>query len=143
MASYLAHVGNNNHQHKGVLLYGNQGTGKSMYSNLIQYEAGKKVLSTVRATQREIYSKVLDIGENETLRKYIYPKYLFLDEVGRVNPTENLSHVFFELINKRYSMNLQTIITSNLMTGIGQHVDVDRLKEFIVIKFEGESRRGK
>ena len=142
IASYLDYLREDNIPSKGILMFGNQGTGKNMYSNLIQFEAEKQGKTTVRATHKTVYEEVLELGNKPALLKYIQPDFLFLDEIGRVNKTDNLGHTFFDLINKRYSSNKQTIFTTNLTEGIGDFIDLDRLKEFKVIKFDYNSRRG-
>jgi DNA replication protein DnaC len=128
---------------KGLGFYGYQGTGKSMLSNLIQFEMNKLSFSTLRSTQFDIYQDVLKHGSVIAVEKYTYPDFLFIDEIGRLNKTDNAYHVFFNLINKRYSSSKQTVFTTNLGKEIYEFLDQDRLKEFIKVGFMWESHRGK
>jgi len=124
---------------KGILLYGNQGTGKNMMSNLIQYNFIKRGLRTHRDTQFGIYEKILN--KEKTVRDYLEYDVLFIDEIGRINDTENATRTFFEIMDKFKSNNRQVVLTTNLNDKIFDYLDQERIKEYKKVLFDGESKR--
>ena len=128
-------------EEKGLILYGKQGTGKNMLSNIVQYELIKAGLRTHRDTQFNIYNKILK--DEATIRSYLQYDVLFVDEIGRISNTEPSRNTFFELMDTFKSKNKQIVLTTNLKEGMKDFIDLERLKEYMVIPFTWESSRGK
>ena len=124
----------------GFLLYGKRGTGKTMLSNLIQYEYSKLNLITKRDSQYSIYQKLLE--KEAKVSDYLYQDLLIIEEVGRTTSTEANYHAFFDIIEKRIMKRKVTIMTSNLTTDITKFIDGDRLRDFKRLYFNWETARG-
>jgi DNA replication protein DnaC len=137
-----SHIYGDSKEIRGLIFYGNQGNGKSMLSNLIQFEALKAGKRARRITQFDLYNQFLE--DRRIIEYYKEPDFLFLDEIGRINNSDYAQNAFFDLVNHRYSKLKQTIITTNLKKNqLSEFVDSDRMKEFRIVEFNWDSRRGR
>ncbi|MCQ2463764.1 MAG: ATP-binding protein [Clostridia bacterium] len=105
-------------QGKGIIFYGNIGTGKTYAAYEIAnalMEKGYPVLaSSVSKLSKALFSandkqKYLD-GLNSTY------KLLILDDLGTERKSEYMKEQLFDIINSRYEAKLPMIVTTNLTT---------------------------
>lgn len=152
MQSYVAHFADFRRQGKGLLLYGNCGTGKTYaacevanalidrdYSVLVTNFA--RVLNTLQGTFEK--QKYID-----SLNKY---QLLVIDDLGIERDTQFAKEQVFNIIDSRYRVGLPMIITTNLsMEKIKNPDDIENariydriLERCFPIEVTGGSRRRK
>lgn len=138
-----------------LILSGNVGTGKThlacaIASTLIhKYGICAKYLTVMQAMQRIRATYAQGAGESEhtVLERIAAVDLLILDEVGVQSGSAHEHAMLFEIINRRYSDVLPTIVISNLgakelAAAIGERL-VDRLRENgAVLTFGWDSYRG-
>jgi DNA replication protein DnaC len=102
-----------------LIVLGNTGTGKTFLSaavlNLL-FDKNEEIFYT---THRRFIEEIQRaIGENKSqhsiIDKLSYKKYLILDDLGAATCSEWQQEMILELIDRRYSNKLKTLITSNL-----------------------------
>lgn len=107
---------------KSLFLWGKYGAGKTTYA----FALIKKLMQTRHASEyfwpRYVTGRQLDAqllrasrqeGEEWEIQKFSDQDLLFLDDLGRVTPTERFKIQLFEIINQRMACRKPTIITSN------------------------------
>jgi len=112
------------HQGKGLFIYGNVGSGKTyLCSSIANYllEKGKDVLFIVVPDLldeiRASYSGETEMSESQVLRYAINAPVLILDDLGAHNYTEWAKNKIYSIINNRLNNEMPTIINSNLNLG--------------------------
>ena len=101
---------------ENIVFIGGNGTGKTMISKNIAFEAVKQGLNVVCETagvmltslSRYESSGILSRG----LAKYVKPNLLLIDELGQISFSERHADLLFAVINARY-LKKSTIITTN------------------------------
>lgn len=110
----------NGMEKKGLILVGNNGTGKthlacSIANKLI--ENGTPViygtLINLLAELRNSYDTDNNISEMEIIKLYENVDLLIIDDLGKEKPSEWGVEKLFTIINSRYEKNLPVIITTN------------------------------
>lgn len=98
---------------KGLYLYGNCGTGKTMLASIIAQEFdGVQFVNTPELA--DLLKETFDTGGTERLlNRYIKCKLLILDDIGAGNVTPWTIGVVYRLINERYNADKPLIATSN------------------------------
>jgi DNA replication protein DnaC len=109
-------TGNFIHQAKDVLFLGPPGVGKTHLAQAVGYEA---IMMNFQMLYRSIFDLVRNFkkGEafsqqNRTLRRYLNPELLIIDDFGLKQLPQNSGAHLFEVIMRRYE-NRSTITTSN------------------------------
>lgn len=103
-------------QGKGLILYGNVGTGKSHIAACIAnalIDEGYKVLMTNFATMVNILQSSFD-GRQEYINSLNRYTLLILDDLGAERKSEYMQEQVFNIIDARYRSGLPMIITTNL-----------------------------
>jgi len=109
-------TGNFIRQAKDVLFLGPPGVGKTHLAQAVGYEAIKM---NFQVLYRSIFDLVRDFMQDEafsqqdrTLRRYLNPELLIIDDFGLKQLPKNSGEHLFEVIMRRYE-NRSTIMTSN------------------------------
>ncbi len=119
---------------KSLYLYGEYGSGKTTFAfsvirKLMQNLNGKNYFWPNYLTGRQLDSLLLKATKNEEgdqweIQKWSESDLLFIDDIDKITGTERFRVQLFEIINKRYSTNKPTIITSNYeLSKLGSFVD--------------------
>jgi DNA replication protein DnaC len=141
-------------QKRNIILAGAQGLGKTMLAKNIGHEAalkGKSVLFTTASNLvMTLKAQTNQADLNRTLRKYVYPELLILDELGYLSYDCQAADLIFEIVNRRYE-NGSIIISTNLAFKDWNTIFsgaacltamIDRLTHHVeILKFEGKSFR--
>lgn len=141
-------------QKRNVILAGAQGLGKTMLAKNIGHEAilkGKSILfSTASNLVMTLKAQGNQLDLNRSLRKFVSPDLLILDELGYLSYDCQAADLIFEVINRRYETG-SIIITTNLAFKDWNQVFpgaacltamIDRLTHHVdIIKIEGNSYR--
>lgn len=127
---------------KGIYLYGNNGTGKTIMSIFLTLEYIKNqyinnnhcpdfIFITVPELLlifRDCYSKKSELSEMELLTTYSNIDILILDDFGVEKNTDWAFQMLYILINRRYENMNKTIITSNLsLSQLADKLNDDRI----------------
>lgn len=103
-------------QQQDVFLMGPPGVGKSHLAQAIGYHAIK---ANFTVFYRSVFDAVRDLmqdqalgGEDDTLRKYLKPDLLIIDDMGLKQLPRNSGEHLFEVIMRRYETR-STMMTSN------------------------------
>ena len=102
-----------------LLIMGSKGTGKTYLSagvlNLL-FEKKEEVFYTTHRRFIEEIQKGFDHGttQHHSIDKYSYKKYLIIDDLGAATCTDWQQEMILELIDRRYSNQAKTLITTNL-----------------------------
>lgn len=152
MKKYVEHYNVFRGKHKGLLLYGNSGTGKTFAAACIVnalIDTGKPCLMTN-------FSRVLNtLWSIEEKQAYIdsFNKFdlLVLDDLGAERRSEYAQEQVFNVIDSRYRTGLPLIITTNLSIeeikkpdSVGNSRIYDRVLEMChPVEVNGKSRRRK
>lgn len=135
---------------KGLLLYGDKGTGKSFYAACIAnelIEAGFRVRMT---TFNEIANKLWDCEDKDAFYRSLNQNtLLIIDDLGVERSSEYMSEIVFQVIDNRVKAKKPMIITTNLdIRELSTTEDInkgriyDRILQYChPIKFEGNSKR--
>jgi DNA replication protein DnaC len=135
---------------KGMLLYGDAGTGKTFYAACIANEIIEKGQRPMMTNFAQVINNVQSTWEKQ---EYINDlcKYdlLIIDDLGIERQTTTVQEIVFNVIDTRYRSGLPMIITTNLTpkeftkaTEIGNKRIYDRIIErCLAVEVAGESRR--
>jgi len=103
-------------EQRDVLFVGPPGVGKSHLAQAIGYHA---IRSGFIVLYRSVFDTVRDLmqdetlgGQEKTLRKYLKPDLLIIDDMGLKQLPHNAGEHLFEIVMRRYE-NRSTIMTSN------------------------------
>ena len=135
-----------------LILYGNNGTGKTLLS--LQFAKrfivhGKsvvyKVASWLFSEIRSSYSPVAKETEYSILQSLITPDLLIIDELGKTAKSNNELNLIEMILSERYNLKKKTILVSNMQESeIGEYLGtaiMDRSKNDGKINFDWESER--
>ena len=136
---------------RGLLLFGNVGTGKTYYACCIANGVIDKDYHVYVTSFREIVNKLQGMWEGkqeyiDSLNKY---SLLVIDDLGAERTTDFMQEQIFSIVDSRYRSGLPFIVTTNLsMEQIKKPQDIayariyDRILERChPIKVDGVSRR--
>lgn len=102
-----------------LVVMGNPGTGKTFLSAAILnylFEKKQEVCYTTHRRFIEEIHRALEDGKTQhsVIDKYSYKKYLIIDDLGAATCSEWQQEMLLELLDRRYSDRLKTLVTSNL-----------------------------
>ena len=110
----------NNIEKKGVILFGNNGVGKTHLACSIANRFIEKGIPVIYGTLinllaelRNSYEIDNNISEMEIIKLYENVDLLIIDDLGKEKPSEWGLEKLFTIINSRYENNLPVIITTN------------------------------
>lgn len=102
---------------KGLYLYGDVGTGKTMLCSIIvierAYQNKKSLFYTVTDMLEDLRDFDNPLARAEKLRKVKTCPCLVIDDLGAEYSTDWVASTLFSILDARYKANLQTIINSN------------------------------
>jgi len=137
-----------------LVIYGNQGTGKTFLKNLIIKDLYDKHGIHVKSlTMYNLYMQYLDALNSGKLTKLFADlkrhKVLIIDELGRKQLTQAIYDFLFEIVDTIYLENKILVVISNLppnstpnKKGISDYLDTARIREnSIMIPLVGDSFR--
>lgn len=122
---------------RGLLLYGNVGTGKTrLATSIVKGWEGVGYYITAREYTRLIrssYSGASQFTEQDVIDRFTDYSVLVIDEIGKQFATDNERFAIFDLINSRYNEMKPTVLVSNMSIGdiedfLGK-ATIDRIKE--------------
>ena len=139
-----------------VVLFGNNGVGKTMVALNIAHQAVLQGHTALCTTAGLMLSELAALDSDSALRRrlqhYAAPDLLLIDEVGYLSYSNRHADMLFELVSRRY-LHKSTIVTTNKRFADWGEVFpnaacvvslVDRLMHRAeVIRIEGESYRAK
>ena len=136
---------------KGLLLFGNVGTGKTYYAACIAnhlIDRGLRVKMTNFARMTNHLQGMWE-GKNEYIDELCAYPLIIIDDLGAERKSEFMQEMIFNIIDSRYRTGLPFIITTNLTKeqltkpdDISYARIYDRILErCFPVKVEGESRR--
>lgn len=136
---------------KGLLLYGNCGTGKSYIAACIAnrlIDNGIQVMFTTLSKISNRLQRTYD-GKGEIYDELRHVPLLILDDFRSERSTEFMQEVAFEVVNGRIEANRPLIVTTNLTAAeikgnkdrAEQRIMSRLLQITIPIEFEGEDKR--
>jgi len=103
-------------QQRDVLLVGPPGVGKSHIAQAIGHQAIKAsflvLYRSVFDAVRELMAEGLSEDQDRTMRKYLKPDLLIIDDMGMKHLPPRAGEYLFEVIMRRYE-NRSTMMTSN------------------------------
>ena len=139
---------------RALLVFGDYGTGKSVFSVGILHELCRKGVSSGYFKAHEVMQRIDDAKwhcSNESRKGIINeicsPQFRVIDEIGRYPDSKNEQFVLFDVTNRCYENYKSSIYISNLTKKelaefMGGAV-IDRFKGFgMTIEFSGKSFRG-
>lgn len=151
MKKYCANFNEFKKDGRGLLLYGNVGTGKTYAAACIANElmdAGNTVLMT---NFSRIINKLQNSfeGRQEYLDKLNDFDLLIIDDLAAERQTEYVQEIIFNIIDSRYRANKPLIVTTNLTIeelkqpdNVGKARTFDRiLEKCFPVEFKGVSQR--
>lgn len=141
-----------------VIISGDKGTGKTHIAQAIGNQCIEDLRRVCFLTLRDLQDRIrrsIDSGKSSTLVANLAGfQCLIIDEVGFCRLSEDETHVFFSLINKRYSSaHGSMVITSNCQPSGWEDIFADKnaalcmldrlFDHSICIDFRGPSYRGR
>lgn len=138
-------------QGRGLLLYGNVGTGKSFYAACIGHALIDKLYTALMIDFGEIEKKVQSTwnGREELFDQLSRYDLLILDDLGAERDSEYMQQIVYDVINARYKAGLPLIVTTNLSSDeLKNPADMKNsriysriLEMCLPVKFEGGDKR--
>jgi DNA replication protein DnaC len=139
-----------------VVLFGNNGVGKTMVALNIAHQAVLQGHTALFVTAGQMLAELAALDSDSALRRrlqhYAAPDLLLIDEVGYLSYSNRHADMLFELISRRY-LHKSTLVTTNRRFADWGEVFpnaacvvslVDRLMHRAeVVRIEGESYRAK
>lgn len=126
---------------KGLFLFGDTGTGKTIYAASLLLEVIKKRKLEYKSTisgkytgGSEFFQEIREtmnnseISSSDVLQKYEEADILILDEIGTEKPSDWVFQMFYLLMNHRYEYLKPTIIVSNFgLMELTERLNDDRI----------------
>lgn len=137
-----------------LLLFGEYGTGKSVFASAVMHELCKQGISSAYYKAHEIMQRLDDVkwhcsheSRQGIINEICNPRLRVIDEIGRYPDSRNEQFVLFDITNKCYETFKSLIYISNLTKKeLGEFMGgavIDRFKGFgMTIEFCGKSFRG-
>lgn len=153
MEKYAEHFPKFLHEGRGLLLYGNVGTGKSFYAACIANRVLEQGYSAKMTNFAALTNDLSGMGEgkNRYIDELSRYSLLVIDDLGAERKSEYVREIVFNIIDSRYRSGLPMIITTNL-TGAELNspdcTEYSRIYDRILgccfpYEFTGSSRRRK
>lgn len=115
MKNYVANWANVKKQGKGLILYGDPGTGKTFFAACIVNALTEKGVPCLMTNFARLTNSLWAINEKQAyldnLNKY---SLLVVDDLAAERDTEYMNEMVFQVIDARYRSGLPLIITTNL-----------------------------
>jgi len=108
------------HDGKSLYVYGPNGTGKTTFAaNLAKalVNMGRKVLFRNSKLLTEEIKKTFDGANTDILNRCFNADVLFIDDLGKEQPTEYSLSMLYAIIEARYGNMLPTVVTANYSRG--------------------------
>lgn len=137
---------------KSIIITGNTGSGKTRFSFSLAKQAITKygIEQTLWISSKKLDDKLLqairlDGDSSSILNDVSTITFLFLDDFGMDRSGERTERDYYEIIDRRWSHGLPTIITTNLSFDAIQKIYgsriFSRLKSFTWMEMEGQDQR--
>lgn len=140
---------------KNLLLIGNSGTGKTMLMSILTENIIRNYFFDARyANCVELINEIQDTYSNTTrkttlsvLNKYRDADFLFIDDLDKINATNDSKKLIYSIINDRYERVLPTVISANSPIEVldEQYFDEPTVSRFleksVEVKFTQKNRR--
>lgn len=116
MRAYCDNFGELKESGKGLLLYGNVGTGKTFYAACIANELISKGYPVLMTNFSRIVNKIQGMyeGKQDYLDSLNQFALIVIDDLGAERTSEFMTEQIYNIINNRYRANLPMIVTTNL-----------------------------
>lgn len=150
MKSYVEYISEPGREKKGLLLYGDVGTGKSFMAACIANELDRRgYITHMTDCGRIIRDMWHETDKRGYIERYNKVELLVLDDLGAEMSTAYQTEQVFHIIDCRCNAGLPTIITTNVpIDEIKKPKDTEKariydrvLKMCHPVKMEGQSRR--
>lgn len=137
-----------------LVLSGSKGTGKTRYAFALIREMFRRCprhiwprYFTSMELDSRLYEALMNGGDRHLVTSLGSEDLLLIDDFGRETKSDRIARQYFEIINKRYSEELPTIITTNYsLEEIANHLGealASRLEEWQLVRFAGSDLRKK
>lgn len=142
---------------RGLFIFGDTGTGKTIYATSLLLEVMKKQKLEYKNTisgkyigGSEFFQEMREtmdnseISSSDVLQKYEEADVLILDEIGTEKPSDWVFQMLYLLINYRYEYLKPTIIVSNFgLEELTERLDDDRIPSRIEGMCKSKSFEGR
>lgn len=117
MQNYVKHFTKFKAEGKGLLMYGNVGTGKSYYAACIANSLIDNDYTVLMTNFARLTNKIQGMfeGKQEYIDSLNHYSLLIIDDLGAERKSEYMIEQVFNIVDARYRSGLPMIITTNLM----------------------------